>query len=216
MIDLTAEMPQRPRYSAALNERILSAQRLSAWLLEHQPQETKATDRNRISGAFFNIALDHHVAVVFLMSNYMVSPAFALARSIWEAYLRGLWAKELASDKELGKFIVGQGDPKMVSVIKAIKNHPELDRENKISKLHEEAWEPLNSYGHGGSLQIQRWITGESVEAAHTDDEVADLLRFVNHVAFRACIALVELSEADHLTEAFISKGNELAANDWF
>lgn len=199
-----------------LTERILNAQRLSSWLLENQPQETKATNRNRISGAFFNIALDHHVAVVFLMANYMVSPAFALARSIWEAYLRGLWAKELATDSDLGKFIVGQGDPKMVSIIKAIKSHPDLDLENTIAKLHDEAWEPLNSYGHGGSLQVQRWITGESVEAAHTDDEVADLLRFINHVAFRACVALVELAEADHLAEVFLRKGNELATTDWF
>jgi hypothetical protein len=211
-----ALMPQRRQYSAALTAKILSAQQLSAWLLEHQPSETMATDRNRIAGAFFNIALDHHVALVFLMSHQMVSPAFSLARSVWEAYVRGLWARELASDNELRKFIAGQGDPKMVSIVKAIKDHPDLDNENKIAKLHDQAWTALNSYGHGGSLQIQRWITAESVEAAHTDDEVADLLRFANHVAFRACVALVELAEADHMGELFVRKGNELASADWF
>lgn len=146
----------------------------------------------------------------------MPSPAFSLARSVWEAYIRGLWAKNLADDGSLKKFIMGQYDPKVVSIIKSIKDHPDLGEESKIGKLHEQSWGILNSFGHGGSLQIQRWITAESVEASHSDEEIAELLLFVNHVAFRACVALVELAGAHHLAETFSQKGNELAASNWF
>lgn len=190
-------VPEQRQYSVDLSEKFQSAQQLSCWLLEHQPSHTKPTDRNRIAGAFFNIALDHHVAMVFLFSNRMVSAAFSLARSVWESYLRGLWAQHIANDAALTAFIAGRCDPKMVSVIAAIKNHPVLNAEKKITLLHDQSWTVLCNYGHSGSLQVQRWITAEAIEAAHSDDEIADLLRFVNHVAFRACTAMVELAEED-------------------
>jgi hypothetical protein len=41
-------------------------------------------------------------------------------------------------------------------------------------------------------------------------------LRFANHVAFLADVALVELAEADSLVEPFLLKGAELANKDWF
>jgi len=208
--------PTQRQYSADLIEKIESARRLTHWLLEHQPSCTNATDRNRIAGAFFSITLEHHVAIVFLLSNQMASPAFSLARSVWEAYVRGLWARDIAKDHELAEFIVGRCDPKMVSIINAIKRHPSLDKENKIGTLHDRGWTTLNAYDHGGSLQIQRWITAEAVMAAHSDEEIADLLRFANHVAYRAGVALVELAGVVQLEELFFQKGNDLASRNWF
>jgi hypothetical protein len=127
-----------------------------------------------------------------------------------------LWARDIASDAELAEFIVGRRDPKVDSIIRAIKKHPDLDEENRVGPLHDQSWPTLNAYAHGGSLQIQRWITAESVEAAHSDEEIADLLRFANHVAFLADVALVELAEADSLVELFLLKGKKLGDNDWF
>jgi hypothetical protein len=203
-------------YSTDLLNKIESAKRLTQWLLEHQPERIKVSERARIAGAFFNIALDHHVGMVVLLSEKMISPAFSLARSVWEAYVRGLWARDIASDAELAEFIVGRRDPKVDSIIRAIKKHPDLDEENRVGPLHDQSWPTLNAYAHGGSLQIQRWITAESVEAAHSDEEIADLLRFANHVAFLADVALVELAEADSLVELFLLKGKKLGDNDWF
>lgn len=209
-------VPSQRQYSADLIAKIESAKRLTYWLLETQPPRTKATDRNRIAGALFNITLEHHVAMVFLLSNRMASPSFALARSVWEAYVRGLWARDIVNDSELGEFIAGRNDPTMNGIMKAIRKHSKIDNENKIGMLHDDAWKTLNSYAHGGSLQVQRWITTESVEASHSEEEIADLLRFANHVAYRACVALVELAEASQLEGAVIQKGNELASGDWF
>lgn len=204
------------QYSGDLLAKIEGAKKLTRWLLDNQPLSTKATDRNRITGAFFNIALDNHGAMVFLLSNQMVSPAFSLARSVWEAYVRGLWASNLADDRKLNEFMEGRYDPKMDSIIKAINKHAELGAENKIGLLHDQSWKTLNSYAHGGSLQIQRWITSTSVEASHSDEEIGDLLRFANHVAFRSGAALADLAEQSNCYDLYIEKIAELVKNDWY
>jgi len=72
------------------------------------------TDRNRTraAAALFGIAQDHHHAIVFLLKHTFDSSSFALLRSVFEAYLRGLWIKRCATAAQVQSFIDGNDPPK--------------------------------------------------------------------------------------------------------
>ena len=65
-------------------------------------------NRTRAAAALFGIAQDHHHAIVFLLKHTFYSSSTALLRSVFEAYLRGLWLKHCASDADFQKFMNGK------------------------------------------------------------------------------------------------------------
>ena len=112
-------------------ERIAAAEEFGAEL-HHLTNEIKMwqTEKNRAAAASFGIALDHHAAIVFLMKNTFYSSSFALLRSLFEAYLRGLWLKHCASDKQVSTFFRGGEPPK--TMVAEIESTEALDRKSVV------------------------------------------------------------------------------------
>jgi hypothetical protein len=59
--------------------------------------ELQANDRVRIAGACLDLAMEHHKAIVVLAAHQLFGSAFALARPVFEAYVRGVWLHRCAS-----------------------------------------------------------------------------------------------------------------------
>ena len=202
-----------PKYSETLSTQLQRATALTHWLLENQPTEFKASLSSRVAGAFFSIALEHETSVVLLLSHGCKSAAFALLRSIWEAYWRGLWAVHLADDELLNRFYTGRYDPKAETTVSKLKKTlPEV--ESKAFAVLAAAQDAMNSYAHGGSLQVQRWFASDAVEPTHTEDEIREVIQFCNLVAFRSAYELVKLAGAD--ARPFIEHARQLGETEWF
>ena len=60
--------------------------------------EFEANDRNRIAGALFDVVHEHAKAMVVLLENRFYASAFALARPIFEGFVRGAWLRNCAKD----------------------------------------------------------------------------------------------------------------------
>ena len=62
------------------------------------------SDRNQISGACFEIAIEHHRAIIILINEKTIGSAFALSRCVFESCVRGVWLWKCASDDEIKVF----------------------------------------------------------------------------------------------------------------
>jgi len=75
----------------------------------------------------------------------------------------------------------------------------ELERtgafENKIlSSLKKQAWATMCDYTHTGALQIQRFLTPDSIEPIHSREEVLEVLRLSEMILAEAVISTLFLA----------------------
>jgi len=66
--------------------------------------EIFSEERIRLAPGCLDMALEHQKAIVLLVANKLYGSAFALARLIFEAYVRGIWLQLCASEEEVEKF----------------------------------------------------------------------------------------------------------------
>src|ERR1022692_1076706 len=75
--------------------------------------------RARTAEAIFQQAMDLDDAILILLDARLPGPAWALARPLFEGYIRGFWIRGHASDKEIEKFNNGK-TPELPEILKAI------------------------------------------------------------------------------------------------
>ena len=62
-------------------------------------------ERSRMATGCFNLVIEHQHAVALLMRHKLYGSAFALARSTYEAYIRGVWLRNCATDQQIQDFL---------------------------------------------------------------------------------------------------------------
>jgi hypothetical protein len=107
---------------------LLEGAQIAEWLESSKPQQiTDADDRKVFASAFFLIVAEHHLAILRLFQQRLPSSAFALVRSLVDAYIRGEWAAKVATEDELERFRNGKFDPSPDATIKKLRRHsPEI------------------------------------------------------------------------------------------
>ena len=66
-------------------------------------------DRSRLSLGLLQLVQEHHASIVILIQHQQYGSAFALLRPLYEAYVRGVWLAQVASDREFSREIKGSG-----------------------------------------------------------------------------------------------------------
>lgn len=69
----------------------------------------------------------------------------------------------------------------------------------------------LHSLAHVGALQLQNWITKDSVEASHSEPDIVTLIRVWNYIAFMAAVEMTQLADCD--LKEYSDKMQVLSAN---
>lgn len=69
--------------------------------------------RTRAAGSCFAIAQEHHHAIVRLIEWRLFASAFALIRVEFEAYIRGEWLSQCASDSVIDAFLKNKEPPRI-------------------------------------------------------------------------------------------------------
>lgn len=160
-----------------------------------------ATLKSRVATACLGVTLDHHHGITVLVANRRFTSAFALARAVFESFLRGTWVAHCASDEQIEKLSTGWELPKIDSLLTEIEANSGYDSKT-LSAIKASAWKSMCSYTHTGGLQIQHWQTETSVEPKYDDVEVEEVLAFVNLFACLSVIELVGISESEAHFEA--------------
>ena len=180
----------------AASEVLLAALKRSAELtvtLQANTPRVKFTNqRERLAVTSLALALSHRDGIHILTRAGANAPAFALLRPMYEALMRGIWAATCASDAQ-GEDAYTKGYlPKFDTVIKALNRN--RSHGGIYGELNARVWDGYSDYAHGGMRQIIRWAGQNVSEPEHTDDEILDLLHFVDMHAIQAHMALTDIA----------------------
>lgn len=172
--------------------------------------ELPATDdRRRISQALFYLALEHYDSILVLLSNRLIGSAFALARPLLEAYVRGKWILCAATDTDIQNFLKGKVEPSFQDLLDQIGNDPESGGA-WLQKTKELNWKAFNDLTHGGIHQVIRRLTEEYIESNYPLEEQERLVVFAIEVSIGTATELFVFAERELLLEELETQANHL------
>lgn len=187
-----------PPYPDDLEAVLSNARGLSNWIASrHDDQEIPKQLRSLIPGLLFDLSIEHHVGIIGLVERHINGSAFALLRAAFETLVRGIWLNLCASDKDIQVFHKNDCFPDGLNfgqMISAIEKHPDFS-DKLLSQLKNSSWEAMNSYTHGGMLQLSRRINRGFIEPNFDPEEIVEVLRASGFFALFALRQIARLSK---------------------
>jgi len=171
--------------------------------------EISSDDRSRIVASCLDMALEHQKGIVLLIANKIYGSAFSLIRLQFEAYVRGLWLKYCASEKEIERFKKNKLDKKLGKLIEDIEK-VEGYKGGTLSKAKAAGWKAMNSFTHSGFSQIVRRNTETSIEPNYEMDEIEEAINFTNAIGLLACLEISFLTNNEKLPMEILEKIKEI------
>ena len=152
--------------------------------------------RNDFSLPLFDISIDHAKSIIILCENGIFSSAYALARPMFECYVRASWLQNCATEEQISKIKEKDKFPlNLGQMIKAIEAHDNMPK--ALSNMKSLLIKNLHSYTHGGVQLTARRYSGTNLVHKPGQDEVNGLLRMLSLIAFLSFIAIVAISKTE-------------------
>lgn len=178
---------------------LVEAKGLAEWLVAQlHDLEISGANRHKIPGLLFDIAIEHYVGIIQLIDARILAAAFALVRSEFEAYVRGLWVHYCATDAELNRFVERDELPKIGNMIVTLEERHGT-KEKVLSELMKNAWKGMNGYTHGGIHQISRRMKAGAIEPNYEAGEIFEVVRFSGTIAQMSLAEIALLAGKDDL-----------------
>lgn len=120
-------------------------------------------DRTWFGMACLEVARETYKAIVLCVAKSLPAPAFALLRTEYESYIRGIYLLQCASDQELSLVKRDKWSPQFADLISSVEK---LEKYNAgaLSELKTKSWATMNSFTHTGLQQIVRRRTELAIE----------------------------------------------------
>ena len=183
--------------ASLLTKRIEQSEDLIRWLDKRTDGQTvPSDDRAKIAASCLSVALEHHKSIVLTASDSYHSSAFALVRLEFEAYIRGAWFLNCASDDQLDVFKndrLKKRVGKMITDLEA----KEAFNVGVLSKMKEGSWDAMNSFTHTGLLQVVRQMSSTEIGANFPEEEIIGALGTADTVAVLSAFVIVDIITAD-------------------
>jgi len=168
--------------------------------------EIPSGDREVMAAALFDQVHEHHKAIQLLLKSSFVGSAFSLVRPTLETFIRGVWLRRCASDKEVENFAKDKISEKSFgALIKEIEARPGYDV-GVLSKVKKEAWSAMCSYAHGGYLQAVRRITPGQITANYSEDEMLEVINSSSAIALLAASEIFSMAKRKDLVEGVLER----------
>ncbi|KXU32322.1 hypothetical protein A0J57_11170 [Sphingobium sp. 22B] len=177
-----------------------------------QNLELIATDRHRLAGGAFMVALDVHSAIAALTRRNNLPSAFMLSRSIWEAIVRGFWLLECASDEQIKKFIDDTSNQKTWNMIQDLEAKGSFDSDT-LSSIHAHNSRRLNAMNHVGGPLLVRCNSERGIEFNFDSDEIGECLGNACANALLAALGLAQAAADEELGKAVFKVQTDAFAN---
>jgi len=191
-----------PPDRAEIEPALADAKELVGWI-HGQLHDLKISgaDRCKIPGLLFDIAIEQHAAIVQLIDARLYAGAYALVRSEFEAFVRGLWLHHCATDAQIDKFLRRDDIPKIGALIDEVEAMDGFG-DKILSGIMANAWKGMNGYSHSGTHQITRRMSEGTIEPNYRADEILEVLRFADTMAQMALAEIAQMAgEAELLAE---------------
>ncbi len=134
---------------------------------------------------FVSTLIEYQESFLLLIMHGKVGSAFALGRPIVEGAYRGLWINACATDDEVKKFNEKDRiDLEFGEIAAAL--DPAHNTGDFFQDFKKRAWKILNSFTHGGMLQLGRRFTKHEVLNNYSEGEIYEMTTTVS-----TCILLL-------------------------
>ena len=130
------KMANNQKNSTEIQAAVEKSKRIAVWIKEKLDGVTlNSSPRVVVASACLNIAMEHQFSISALIENCLYASAFALARPVFEAYVRGHWLFACATDAEVDDYIGGKLNRTFQSLIDGIEKDESLG--NVLSRVKE-------------------------------------------------------------------------------
>ncbi|MBU4345536.1 MAG: hypothetical protein KKB05_01925 [Proteobacteria bacterium] len=152
-----------------------------------------SNDRNNISAALFDVAIEHSKAIIILFENSLYASSYALVRPLFESFIRAAWIQYCACDdqiailKDKDNFPLRLGE--MLESVEKVKNWP-----GTLSNIKKAALKNMHSYTHGGTQLVARRFNNGDLIHAIDRDEIDEVIKFVALLAVLSFNSIVYIS----------------------
>lgn len=138
-------------------------------------------ERNLVVIGFISMLIEHQESLLVLVMHEKTGSAFALARPIVEGAYRGMWLNLPATDSEVKRFIdKDKIELEFGGIAKAL--DAAYNTGDFFENLKTRSWKALNSYTHGGMLQIGRRYTKHDLVNNYAEGEIYEMCSAVTTV----------------------------------
>lgn len=156
-------------------------------------REMPGEDRHRVGIALLQHSEDVADGMLVLLENGLPGPALALARPLFESYVRGVWALHCADDKEVASFIEsGRPTPwplaKLIDVLK--EKAPEV---GEWAAAEARQLPALHDLAHGGRIHVFGRNTSKMIEPRYDGRDLVTLVDLGIELGIRVGIELLTL-----------------------
>jgi hypothetical protein len=155
---------------------------------------------------FADQIFEHHEAILFLIDRDLTGSAFALVRSLIEAFFKVQWAVACAGNVDVKRLASKQRFefPGTEDMVKAIDE--KLKTDGFLLDFKKNAWTAMNSYTHTGLVQLSRRFSGTRVQPRYSDTERIEVI----HVITTAIVLLGRFFTVTTQRDADAEKAEEL------
>lgn len=151
------------------------------------------SDRSRLAGGCIDMAMEHHKAIVTLIAARLHGSAMALIRPTFEAYVRGAWLHQSATDADLDKFKTDKLDKSFEVLITDLEKLEAFEC-GVLLKAKEAAWARMCDFAHTGVEQVIRRNKVASIEPNYDEGELEEALGFADAIGAMCAIEIAHLA----------------------
>jgi hypothetical protein len=161
--------------------------------------------RFRLAAGCLDVALEHQKAIVLLISGDLYGSAFAISRVLLEAYVRGVWLHQCASDADLKRFEVGTLDRTFGNLVEDIEKLEGFSV-GVLSAMKKSSWSTMCGFTHTGFGQVVRRNKESTIEPNYEEAAVLELLDFSDGIGLMAAVQIAHLANDNALAAALLDR----------
>jgi hypothetical protein len=195
----------------SLIDHIKQSEELARWLDRRiDGVEVPSDLRFRLAGGCLDMALEHHKAVILLVSRALYGSAFSIMRLMLEAYVRGVWLHQCGSDDDLKTFVEERFGRTFATLVNDVEKLESFS-DGVLSAAKRQSWNIMCSFTHTGIRQVVRRNKDTTLEPDYDEVELLEALDFVNAIALMAAIQISHLAGAHRLASDLMDKATSIA-----
>jgi hypothetical protein len=168
--------------------------------------QIKNDDRSKFSAACYHVALDHHAGVRILFENSLHSPALALSRPLYEAFVRGSWLQHCATDNDIENFKIKGKTPAIAKLLESLEKIDGFESK-ALSEAHGNTWSELCDLTHTGIGQVLLSLSDNCIERNCPDDLRDKAMARAGFFALMSGIGVARLADDADLMEKLSKLG---------
>ena len=154
---------------------------------------TDYSERHLSAGTLFEVASCHAKGVCTLLEEHLYASAAALERILFESFIRASWFLHCASDEAVNIFLtkdkIQHTFGELLTEVEGKLNWP-----GALSKIKSDIWKAMNSFTHGGYMQVVRHYDGSSIMPTYTPEEIDEMVKFSAMIAFLTYSQIIGMS----------------------